>query len=513
MRKKVTCLLIAVIVLVTSANITFSSNISNDIVFSDSFEENLHQWELMNEYTRSNTDVYTSDMPYGSTQMVWLADTSPNSAVELKSNHFRVEPEQTYTLTANIAGSSSVKVSLRFFNEEKKQVSYASFSGNKSEKWKCGSVVTESADSAYTAQVWISCDESSAGTASIDNVVVYKGSVYAPDSISDGSNESVPVTDSYFDDNIVFFEHFEDSIDEWSYGNSKHESKVKKDKEQARTGRYSLRVTQDSTGVAPSIKSKMFEVVPDAEYTLTADLYRTHGNPAKVFLKFFDLENKEIKSSYLNATTSMWKSETLVSIAPYNAVSAQILVSGSDMPGEAYADNIKVKKTAEPDDVIKKRVESIYENSLILFLSSPNSLVNGEKTLIDPENDKVIATAINSRTLVPVRFIAENYKSEVNWDEGTKTVELTMTDKKVKIVLDENKIQINDDVIEIDVPAQTIEGRTMLPLRAFVEKVMEKTVFWDDRGLIIITDGDMIDPVADKTAIDQIIQDININFQ
>lgn len=36
-------------------------------------------------------------------------------------------------------------------------------------------------------------------------------------------------------------------------------------------------------------------------------------------------------------------------------------------------------------------------------------------------------------------------------------------------------------------PAQTVAGRTVIPLRAMVA-AMDKAVFWDDRGLIVISD-------------------------
>ena len=94
--------------------------------------------------------------------------------------------------------------------------------------------------------------------------------------------------------------------------------------------------------------------------------------------------------------------------------------------------------------------------------------------------------------MVPVRFIAENFGAEVLWDDATRTVTLTLKDKTVKIVLDKAEIDINGEITTIDVPAQSIEGRTMLPLRAFVENVMGKKIFWDARGLIVITDTDML---------------------
>ena len=154
------------------------------------------------------------------------------------------------------------------------------------------------------------------------------------------------------------------------------------------------------------------------------------------------------------------------------------------------------------------KIDTVLNNGISLFVGSANALVNGEKTLIDKTNDKVIATIVDSRTLVPVRFIAESFGAEVGWDDATRTVTLTLKDKTVKIVLDKAEIDINGSVTAIDVPAQSIEGRTMLPLRAFVENVMGKKIFWDARGLIVITDTEMLNAEADKNVIDELVNKI-----
>ena len=107
-----------------------------------------------------------------------------------------------------------------------------------------------------------------------------------------------------------------------------------------------------------------------------------------------------------------------------------------------------------------------------------------------------------------MRFIAESFGAEVGWDEQTKKVTLTLPGKTAEIIIDDNKIKVNDEIFEIDTPAITERGRTMLPLRALVEKVMGKTIFWDDRGLILITDNEIVDKEKDSDIIDHLITDI-----
>lgn len=40
----------------------------------------------------------------------------------------------------------------------------------------------------------------------------------------------------------------------------------------------------------------------------------------------------------------------------------------------------------------------------------------------------------------------------------------------------------------LDVPARTTNDRTFIPLRALCEQILGKTVTWNDRGIIIISD-------------------------
>lgn len=75
----------------------------------------------------------------------------------------------------------------------------------------------------------------------------------------------------------------------------------------------------------------------------------------------------------------------------------------------------------------------------------------------------------NDRTLVPMRAIFEALGAEVSWNDETKTAEGVKDGKKVAVTIDENAIAINDEKHEIDVPAQLIHDRTMVPVRAISE--------------------------------------------
>lgn len=85
---------------------------------------------------------------------------------------------------------------------------------------------------------------------------------------------------------------------------------------------------------------------------------------------------------------------------------------------------------------------------------------------------------INGRTLVPVRAIFENLGANINWDDKTKTVTATTDSTTIKLVLNSNIAYVNDEHKTLDVPAQSINGRTMVPAR-FVAETLGCSVDWD----------------------------------
>lgn len=106
--------------------------------------------------------------------------------------------------------------------------------------------------------------------------------------------------------------------------------------------------------------------------------------------------------------------------------------------------------------------------------------INGKKVNFDqPPVEK------QGRTLVPLRAIFENLGATVNWDEVTQTVTSTKGDISIKLTIGSNKLYVNEKKIVIDVPAQLINSRTFVPVRAVAEAFM-CNVDWDDQNKIVI---------------------------
>ncbi|MCL1845206.1 MAG: copper amine oxidase N-terminal domain-containing protein [Defluviitaleaceae bacterium] len=81
------------------------------------------------------------------------------------------------------------------------------------------------------------------------------------------------------------------------------------------------------------------------------------------------------------------------------------------------------------------------------------------------------AVLVDGRTLVPVRGVFEMLGFEVDWDAETRTTILISAEHEVHITIDSDVFIANGASYTLDVPAQLIGGRTMVPIRLPLESV------------------------------------------
>ncbi len=109
--------------------------------------------------------------------------------------------------------------------------------------------------------------------------------------------------------------------------------------------------------------------------------------------------------------------------------------------------------------------------------------LNGKKIYFDQ-----IPVIDNGRTLVPVRAIFEELGAQIEWNSETKTVTAKKGDTIISLTVDSINAYKNEDVVNLDVPAKIIGGRTMVPVR-FVSDCLGVNVEWneDNRQIILTT--------------------------
>ncbi len=105
--------------------------------------------------------------------------------------------------------------------------------------------------------------------------------------------------------------------------------------------------------------------------------------------------------------------------------------------------------------------------------------VEGQKPKFD-----VLPVIENSRTLVPLRAMAEAVGAEVNWDAATQTITLVKGERRISMAVNSDQAEVGGQKIKLDVAAKIKDGRTMVPLR-FVGEALDAEVTWDGDSKMI----------------------------
>ena len=126
-----------------------------------------------------------------------------------------------------------------------------------------------------------------------------------------------------------------------------------------------------------------------------------------------------------------------------------------------------------------------------------NVSMNGNKVQVKEVNILMDGQALKSdvpsfihidRTLVPIRFVAERFGAKVDWNQATKTATVTHKDKVVKLIIDSDKVLLNNETKTLDknsipklVTFANNDSRTMVPVR-FISEILGYEVGWDENS-------------------------------
>jgi predicted choloylglycine hydrolase len=129
-------------------------------------------------------------------------------------------------------------------------------------------------------------------------------------------------------------------------------------------------------------------------------------------------------------------------------------------------------------------VLSDEEDNLIIQMQINNPIitVNGiEKNKSEKGTAPLI---INGRTLLPVRSLVESIGGSVEWNDKNREVTLSLGDDEIRLVINSTTAYFNDMVSILDTEPIIINGRTMLPVRFIAEK-FGFNVEWNEHKQII----------------------------
>jgi len=131
-------------------------------------------------------------------------------------------------------------------------------------------------------------------------------------------------------------------------------------------------------------------------------------------------------------------------------------------------------------------------DGLYLHIGSPIALSDGKILPLDSENPGLTPIVHKGRTLVPLRFVSEFFKADVNYNSETKAGIVKINGKTAEFPVGAGYYVLDGTRISLDTETLSVDGRIMLPLRVLCEQVL---------GLSVAYSSSVIE-ISKKTSLD-----------
>ncbi|WZL73801.1 copper amine oxidase N-terminal domain-containing protein [Clostridiaceae bacterium 35-E11] len=146
---------------------------------------------------------------------------------------------------------------------------------------------------------------------------------------------------------------------------------------------------------------------------------------------------------------------------------------------------MKKRYSEEALEELKEKAEAIIaENPEVVVIPVENVITKKDLKFDTPPVIK------QGRTLIPVRAITEGFGAEVKWNPEERKVTIIKNDIEIIFQLDDTKVLVNGEEKDIDVSAQLMNNRTIVPLRFIVENLGLKIDYDADTETIEIDEED-----------------------
>lgn len=114
--------------------------------------------------------------------------------------------------------------------------------------------------------------------------------------------------------------------------------------------------------------------------------------------------------------------------------------------------------------------------TVTMQIGNPEMAINGVAQPIDEAGTAPVTRS--GRTLLPIRAFVEGIGGSVSWNEAGQTMTLTYQNKEINMTLGAATATLNGAAQTLDVAPVAINNRTMLPIR-FIAESFGYTVLWD----------------------------------
>ena len=221
---------------------------------------------------------------------------------------------------------------------------------------------------------------------------------------------------------------------------------------------------KDRTGTAWTLADRLdpHKAIPYAAFLLSEALYKYDYDYIKMLQSYNFGET--VLNRILAATGENWLDERKYAVKYV-----------SNWPYKSYGDALY------PEHVLAYYCNDIDYVGVKVTLNGELVKFNDQYPIID-----------NGTTLVPIRAVSEMLHASVSWDGNNGIAHIDKGGKKIKLLTGTTTAYINGEEHELEVSAEVVNGRTLVPLR-FVAEALDMNVIWHgDTRMVELVDKGMI---------------------
>lgn len=341
---------------------------ADEVLINDSFENGIDEWTYTNDYAKSHIKADTSTASDGKTSLLFDDDTDTTSPI-FKSKYMDSKEGDVFVISADIKllEGAAVSVFYKFYDASNKQLTGSGSVASKATEWTNASKTVTAPAGTVKLQLWITGSIKTLGKCYVDNVKVVRtaggsgsAATATPSTTPSTTTPSKPAATVTRDGDALFSDDFENGLSNWTFANSYAETNIKISQEQANDGKSSVHLIDDASDKSPIIKSPMIPVNVGDTYMVSAYFKKVSGTAFKVWVKFFDANNKQIFNGSFAPTSTEWTYQENMYTAPEGAVNVQVWLTGNNKNvGESYIDGIKIIKpsTAAIEEMKKGQLD------------------------------------------------------------------------------------------------------------------------------------------------------------
>ena len=117
-------------------------------------------------------------------------------------------------------------------------------------------------------------------------------------------------------------------------------------------------------------------------------------------------------------------------------------------------------------------------------------LVNGDPVFFNAGGPRIRG----GRVLIPLRGVIEKMGARVDWDPRRQIMSAVLGENRVRLPIGDRDAYLDDRPVRLDVPAQVVLGRTMVPLRFIAEAFGAEVNWLPSRREVRIATGPATEP-------------------